>query len=184
MTSCFFCQNLLSDYIEKLLPKGRVTEIKSHIEECVKCRKNHDELVAVDKLLTKMPLKNVSHDFALRVVEASEGNERGRWASWKGVAIGASFLFVLLMGGAIVSFSPDTFPWLARFVPFATEEESFVRYYPLYHQAEGILDAQASMIEMRDAFSGSLWEEGGLSPEEFERVFQLKAAKEEEEIVK
>ena len=49
-----------------------------------------------------------------------------------------------------------------------------VRYFPLLQGASHIVDEQANWLYYREPVMRSLWEEGGFSPEEFEKTFSPK----------
>ncbi len=76
MTTCFFCQNLLSDYIEGILPSARHEELKRHLDGCKKCGEVHHDLVTTLELLRSIPPRPLSHDMALRITEASQARKR------------------------------------------------------------------------------------------------------------
>jgi anti-sigma factor RsiW len=46
-SSCFFFQNLLSDYLEGILPSSRHEEVKNHVTDCPHCELKFSELKAV-----------------------------------------------------------------------------------------------------------------------------------------
>ncbi|MCB0417523.1 MAG: hypothetical protein H6617_03400 [Bdellovibrionaceae bacterium] len=173
--SKFFCQNLLSDYVEKLLPAARQSEVKQCLEQYPECREMYQDLVSTLRLLEGLPVRDISNDVAVRIMEASEGaRSRKSWSARAAqVAVFAGVPLAVLIG---VSFLyPKSVPVVSRMLASANSGESgnFLRYYPLYHGAADILDAQGAVIEQAENFSGSVWEEGGLSAEEFERTFQL-----------
>lgn len=175
VTSCFFCQNLLSDFIEGILPSSRHEELKIHLGDCHSCADVHKDLVSTLDLLHSMPSRPLSHDMALRITEASQA---GKTSFFSRVRISQIITFLaiptLLFGAAVYSF-PRLFPWFYRLRP-AQDESQFVRYFPLLQGANEIIEEQSNWLHIREPFMRSLWEEGGLSPEEFEKSFQGKGA--------
>jgi hypothetical protein len=172
-SSCFFCQNLLSDYLEGILPAARHEQIKSHLDTCAECAGVHTHLVSTIKLLHTLPERPVSHEMALRITEAAESRRHvfrssGRLSK---VALGLS-IPVLLFFGMVVSF-PTLFPWVP-FLSHSEDEAQYARYFPLLQGASDILDEQGNWLHSREGLTGSLWEEGGMSPEDFEKTFQIK----------
>ncbi len=170
MMSCFFCQSLLSDYIEALLPAGRHDEIKGHVEGCLPCRGIEKEVRQVREILAMVTSPGVSHELSLRVAEASLSGKR-TWLSSAKVsrATLTTLVPILLILGLAVTF-PSVFPWISRFQP-NRDESHFVRYFPMLQGAPEIVEEQSAWLQAREPYMRSLWEEGGLSPEEFEKTF-------------
>lgn len=174
--SCFFAQNLLSDYIEGILPAARSETIKSHLDGCATCRDAHNDMTASIRVLHALPIKPIHHELGLRIAEACEAGRPTLFVPRKMALL--TFLVLIPLGfllGAGFLF-PELFPWLPPFR--GGSEVRFVRYYPLLQGAGDILEEQGSWLTVRENVSGSLWEEGGLSPDEFERSFQLKSTRE------
>lgn len=174
-TSCFFCQNLLSDFIEGILPSSRHEELKKHLSDCKACTEVHKDLSSTLEVLHELPSVPLSHEMALRVTEASLAG-RVTMLSRVRVSQAVTFLAIplLVFGAAIYSF-PQLFPWFYRF-RVAQDESSFVRYFPLLQGATDIIEEQSNWLHIREPMMRSLWEEGGLSPEEFEKSFQGKGS--------
>lgn len=179
MTSCFFCQNLLSDFVEGVLPSARHEELKRHMDKCNVCKGAERDLSSSLRLLKGLVKKPLTNETLLRIAEASNAGKSHRFTA-AGVSK-AVLLFtvpVLILFWLGVAF-PATFPWLS-WLRTHKEEAQFVRYYPLLQGATEILDEQGTWLHNREPLMGSVWEEGGLSPEEFEKTFQLKGGKVEE----
>lgn len=174
-TSCFFCQNLLSDFIEGILPSSRHEELKKHLGDCKACTEVHKDLSTTLEILHELPSVPLSHEMALRVTEASHAG-RVTWLSRVRVSQMVTFALIplLVFGAAIYSF-PQLFPWFYRF-RVAQDESQFVRYFPLLQGATEIIEEQSNWLHVREPMMRSLWEEGGLSPEEFEKSFQGKGS--------
>lgn len=174
VASCFFCQNLLSDYIEGILPAARQSEIKSHMESCSQCKEVHRDLMSTLEVLKALPSRPLSHEMALQINQASHP-KRPKWITRARVS--RAFLFVsvpvLLFAGTVVLF-PKLFPWFTRLRP-SSQKDHFVRYFPLLQGASEIIEEQANWLHVRGPFMRSFWEEGGLSPEEFEKTFSGKS---------
>jgi hypothetical protein len=66
---------------------------------------------------------------------------------------------------------PKLFPWFTRFRA-SQDEALFVRYFPLLQGAAEIVEEESNWLHVREPFMRSVWEEGGLSPEEFEKAFK------------
>jgi len=170
MMSCFFCQSLLSDYIEALLPASRHEEIKVHVDACGQCKTIEREVRQVREILAMVSSPGVSHELSLRVAEASLSGRR-TWLSRAKIsrATLTTLVPVLLILGLAVTF-PSVFPWISQFQP-NRDESHFVRYFPILQGAPELIEEQSAWLQAREPYMRSLWEEGGLSPEEFEKTF-------------
>jgi hypothetical protein len=173
--SCFFCQNLLSDFIEGILPASRHEQIKGHLESCRACTQVHHELLQTIKLLKALPPEPMGEDMTIRITEASQARRKTLLSRQRMSRIALGLAIPLLAFGTATVIVPEYFPWLQMLRNPASEAE-FVRYYPLLQGASEILEEQSTWLHSKDSQSGSLWEEGGLSPEEFEKTFQIKGA--------
>lgn len=172
VTSCFFSQNLLSDYIEGILPSSRHEQIRAHLGTCHECTTVHTELVATINLLHSLKPRQTSQELELRIAEASESRRIFRSSRALSKLVLGLTIPVLLLVGLAVSF-PTLFSWVP-FISGAGDQTQFARYFPLLQGANDILDEQGNWLHSRDSLTGSLWEEGGMSPEDFEKTFQLK----------
>lgn len=92
VTTCFFCQNLLSDFIEGILPAVRHEEIKKHISDCQKCAQIHQELLTSISLLQKLTVPDRASEFSVRIVEAAES---GRSVALRPAKISKAFFKLL-----------------------------------------------------------------------------------------
>ena len=180
VNSPFFCQNLLSDYIEGMLPSQRHDEVKQYLEKNPKTRDLHEDLKMTLELLASLEPKAPSHELSLRITEAAQSGRRGFFNRARFSRAVMVLLVPLLLFGAVVVTFPTFFPFFHRF-PAAVEEGQFVRYFPLLQGASEIIDEQANWLHLKEPFMRSLWEEGGLSPEEFEKTFQVRGTKSEKE---
>lgn len=173
VTTCFFCQNLLSDFIEGILPAARHEEIKNHLSQCQKCHQIHHELLSSISILRALSAPAQSPEFSVRIVEASEA---GKSVALRPAKVSRRVLGYAIPVLALVSIfiiSTKVFPWL-EWIKMRAEEKEFVRYFPMSNGASEILDEQAAWINQREPKMGSLWEEGGISSDEFEKSFQKK----------
>lgn len=180
IATCFFCQNLMSDYLEGILPSSRHEDIRKHLDDCNKCSGLLGDLKSTLALVTQMKTLEMPAELTLRVTEVSEAIRppllHRRHFSRKVLVLAIP---VLILFAGMFAF-PHLFPWLSR-LRAGENSADFVRYFPLLQGANEILDEHAAWFSQREPFAGSLWEEGGLSPEEFEKAFQKKSAKEKEE---
>lgn len=180
LSSCFFCQNLLSDYVEKILPAARQAEVRKHLDGCTDCAQAHRDLQTLSKSWDALPLKDISGDLALRIMEGCEG---AGTPILKRRRVGFALALIglpLVAAGIIAAVYPRAVARVIAMVEAgARNEPQFVRYYPLFHGAAEILEEQGALLQSRETLRGSLWEEGGLSPEEFERAFQPRGLAEE-----
>lgn len=172
--SCFFCQNLLSDHLEGILPQARHQELEEHLEDCASCTRLRKDLVSSLEILRQLPPPKATAERAARLVGAALAGQRGRFRRRASFAVLALSLPALALGAAVVAF-PDTFPAVYR-VLAPRDDSRFVRYYPLLQGAQEIVEEQSNWLHLNDAGARSVWEEGGLSPDEFEKAFQLKGA--------
>lgn len=173
-TTCFFCQNLLSDYLEGILPTSRHEEIRAHLEKCTVCGGVHQDLKKTVKLLHALPTRSVPHELALQMVDAAQSTRNLFQASRASRFV----LVALAVGGALWSWVmvfPESVPLLSRWSE-SEYEAQFTPYHPLQQGAVEILEEQSAWLHSRETMMGSLWEEGGLSPDEFERTFQYKTS--------
>lgn len=170
--TCFFCETLLSDLREGHVSEARRIELEDHLKHCQRCTETNRELESTLNLLHRLCRPELTHELATQIVEVSEG-ARTHWLSGNGISRSVLFatISVLFLGGIVFSF-PQLFPWTQVFRGPAQSTE-FTRYYPLFQGASEIVEEQSQWLQMRDSLAGSFWEEGGMSPEEFERTFQL-----------
>lgn len=173
--SCFFCQNLLSDFVEGIVPSSRHSELQHHLESCLECKEILADLKVTLKCLSQMALRGPSHEMGFQILEAAEAGKRRHHSSRRvsrwvlAVAVPLCLLMAL-----VFSFRGDL-PWVSDLF-HSNDPSQFVRYYPLLQGATEILEEQGAWLHLPAAM-GSLWEEGGLSPEEFEKTFQLNRGK-------
>jgi len=171
--TCFFCQNLLSDYVEGILPANRHGEIKNHLIQCAQCDQTHKDLISSIEILKALKVPNYAPEFSVRIVEASEA---GKVVASRPLKISRVVLTYAVPLSAIVlilAFSTRVFPWLS-WIQSQADEKQFVRYFPMSNGAIDIIEEQAGWLSSRELRAGSVWEEGGLSPDEFEKSFQKK----------
>jgi anti-sigma factor RsiW len=172
--SPFFCQNQLSEYMDGLLPASRADEVKKTLDQDRDCARFQKDLQAAIHIARSIPPRPLSHDLALQIVEASEAGRR-RFGSR--VVISRLVLIfalpVLIFGTAATTF-PSLFPFLQQW-SMGSSDEDFVRYFPLLQGANDLIEEQSNWLRLREPFKVSVWEEGGLSPEEFEKSFQTRS---------
>jgi predicted anti-sigma-YlaC factor YlaD len=178
VTTCFFCQSMLSDYLEDLLPTGRQDELRKHIEGCRACAEVHRDLQTTVELAQVMPSNPMSVDISLRITEACQAGTRrfsaalvSRWAF-------LALVPLLLLVSVVVLF-PGLFPGLSQW-RVKSDESQFVRYFPMLEGASEIIEEHGNWLHVREPAMRSLWEEGGISPEEFEKSFTGKPSAGEE----
>lgn len=166
----FFCQNQMSEYMDGLLPKSRVEEVDKILKRDKECEQFFKELQSSIEVARLIPPRPMSHDLTLRIVEATEaGRKKYRTRQFRKKTL----LFVsipLLVFGTLVSTFPSFFPWLQNWNP--NQGADYVRYFPLLQGAGEVVEEQTTWLSLKEPFKVSVWEEGGLSPEEFEKSFQ------------
>lgn len=171
--SRFFCENLLSDYIDGVLPQTRETELKEFIKQDNGVKDVHEDLLKTLNLLRGLPPQPISHEVALQISEASHPRSH-RWLSRGRISrLVLAFLVPFLVFGSVVVIFPRLFPWFTELTA-PREQTHFVRYFPLLQGASDIIEEQATWLRVRGPLMRSFWEEGGLSPEEFEKAFSVK----------
>lgn len=173
VTSCFFCQNLLSDFVEGILPAARHDELKKHLDTCEECGAVHEDLVSTLKVLGNVSTRTFGPEVSLRISEASQAGRRSyamRFAASRWMLAGA--VPVLVFGALVLSF-PNLFPWFSTWRT-SPDDSQMVRYFPILQGATDILEEQASWLSLRDSNMASVWEEGGISPDDFEKTFQMR----------
>ncbi|MFM8316565.1 MAG: anti-sigma factor family protein [Deltaproteobacteria bacterium] len=175
VTTCFLCQNLLSDYIEGILPAIRHEEIKKHLEGCSKCHQIHQDLIASMGILKELCLVSPTPELSVRIVEAAEAGKAVALRPLKITRIVLNYSVPILGLVVILFITSKLFPSLSLFQS-QNDERQLVRYFPMSNGANEILDEQATWLHSRDPRMGSVWDEGGLSPEEFEKSFQKRGS--------
>lgn len=173
VTTCFSCQNLISDFIEGILPAARHEEIKSHIEQCEKCHQIHREVMASIAILRQLPAPEQPPEFSVRIVEASESGKTIALRPAKISRFVLTYALPVLGLISVLVVSSKVIPWM-DWIKTSAQERDFVRYFPMSNGASEIIDEQAAWIHSREPKMGSLWEEGGISSDEFEKAFQKK----------
>lgn len=170
----------MSDYIEGILPSSRHEDIRKHLDGCKPCSSLLVDLKSTLDLLTHVTPSAIPAELTLKVTEASEAIKPHLFQR-KRLSRNLLFLAIplLLLLGGMFAF-PHLFPWLTRMRAGETSAD-FVRYFPLLQGADEILEEHAAWFAQREPFGGSLWEEGGLTPEEFEKAFQKKGTSKSEE---
>jgi len=127
-------------------------------------------------VLSKIPFKPLNHDVAHRILEASRGAKKTYLTRARISQLVIFLVAFLLFGSAFFVTFPKVIPW-ESWIASKGDKVEFVRYYPLFQGASEIIEEQAAWLQMRESFAGSVWEEGGMSPEEFEKTFQVKVPK-------
>lgn len=157
------------------MPSLRHEELKKHIDQCRECKNVHQDLLSTLNALHGVVPRELTQDLSQKITEVSESARKG--ARPLGLSRGAFFTLVpvLLFLGAMLVF-PQVFPWMT-YLREMQEENQFVRYFPLLQGATDLIDEQTAWFGQKSPFAGSLWEEGGLSPDEFEKAFQKKSLK-------
>jgi hypothetical protein len=174
--TCFFCQSLLSDFVEGILPASRHEELKKHIDGCSLCKEMHGDLVSTIKMLKNIDPPELSGDLSQRITEASEKGGVPYFTRERLSRLALLSMVPILLIATFSVVFPNAFP-LMSYLQRTGEDAQFVRYFPLLQGALEIVEEQGSLLHSREPFTGSLWEEGGLSPDEFEKTFQKKGSK-------
>jgi len=172
--SCFFCQNLLSDYLDDLLPSGRQLEVKEHLNTCDVCQSLSKDLRQCRGILDQLESPPMAQDMTLRLSQVTDLKTPLRLKRWGTSRVVLGMLVPVLLFATVVMMFPAVFPWATRLRVAATQNASFERYFPLVQGADQIIEDQTSWLYSRGSFTRSVWEEGGLSPDEFEKAFQIK----------
>lgn len=173
VTTCFFCQNLLSDYVEGILPAIRHEEIKKHLSQCKECDQIYQELISSVAILKELPAPVSSPELAVRIIEASEAGKTAALRPLRFSRASLAYVIPILLIISLFLISTKIFPWFT-WLQTQSEEKQLVRYFPMSNGAGDILEEQANWVHSREPRVGSVWEEGGLSPDEFEKSFQKK----------
>lgn len=177
-TTCFFCQGMLSDFLEKLLPARKTEEIQEHLDSCKVCSEVLRDLQTTIEIASLLPAETVQGETSQRIVEACESGSRklsaARASRWAFLALVPALLFA-----SVVAVFPGLFPGLTS-LRSGSDASAFVRYYPLLEGAAEIVDEHGNWLHVKEPAMRSLWEEGGISPEEFEKSFTGKPAAGEE----
>lgn len=172
-TTCFFCQSLLSDFVEGILPSSRHEELKKHIDGCSLCKEMHGDLVCTIKLLKSVHSPVFSDSLSTRIAEATEKGSVPYFTRERVSRMALLSMIPILLLATLSVVFPNAFP-LVAYLHKAGDDAQFVRYFPLHQGALDIVEEQGNLLHSREPFAGSMWEEGGLSPDEFEKTFQKK----------
>ncbi|MBY0370137.1 zf-HC2 domain-containing protein [bacterium] len=160
---------MLSDFLEQLLPAARHDEVARHLDTCPACNAVRGELQDTLRVAGAFAFPTLTHETALRITEACHaGTRRVSFAKASRVFLVAAVPLALLVTTALVF--PRAFPWLERFKDAASEAK-FARYFPLVNGAGEVIEEHANWLHAREPAMRSLWEEGGITPEEFEKNF-------------
>ena len=170
--SPFICNNLLSDYVDEVLPMGRTSEIREYLKTHPDCEQEYQDLQVALEVLKSIPARPLSHELAIQITETTVPRRTGKITE---VSVSQFVMFLMvpvLIFGALTVSLPSMFPWLDQFRA-TSQQATFVRYFPLLQGASEIIEEHAAWLQVRGPFMRSFWEEGGLSPGEFERAFSV-----------
>ncbi len=168
-TTCFFCQGMLSDFLEKLLPARRSEELQEHLDSCKVCSEVLRDLQATIEVAALVPAGTMQGETSQRIVEACESGSRKLSAALASRWAFLALVPILLFASTVAVF-PGLFPGLSA-IRAGSDASAFVRYYPLLEGAGEIVDEHGNWLHVKEPAMRSLWEEGGISPEEFEKSF-------------
>ncbi len=177
-TTCFFCQSMLSDYLEELLPSERKEEIHDHLSHCRTCTQIQRDLQSTLEIAGSLPSTPLESGAALRIAEACQAGTRRFSPALFSRYVLFALLPLLIFSSALVML-PGLFPWVSE-LRLRSDQSQFVRYRPLGEGAAEIVEEQGNWLQVREPSMRSLWEEGGISPEEFEKSFTAKPGAAEE----
>jgi len=144
---------------------------------CQPCHRLHRDMQLSQDLLKRLPLNVPSHETVLRIMGASQDRRKSIFYNPKFRTVTLGLVMPLLILAVLVSAFPNYFAWAWAWRKPQVRSQ-FVRYYPLFQGATEIVQEQGASLLATESFAGSLWEEGGLSPEDFEKTFQRKRLKE------
>lgn len=168
--SCFFCQNMLSDFIEDILPESKQQEIKKHLENCSQCEKVQKRITKSIELVKTLPIQNPTQDLKTLIDETSQSVQFYTKLPKVSVSKLWGVLAVIALIVGLTFYKPsEVFSYFQK-----NPNSEFSRYYPLLQGANEIIEEHSHWLVNREPWSSSLWDEGGLSPEEFEKVFPSK----------
>jgi hypothetical protein len=176
----FFCENLFSDYLENLLPPERRQEMDLLLKESTKSARLFQDVKSTIEFTKSLAVPPLANEVSIKIIEAAEASREGFWHK-KNVSSLVLFAgFPVLVFFALAYLLPERFSWFHS-IKLNQNLNSFVRYQPLLHGGAEMIEEQANWLHVREPFMRSVWEEGGLSPEEFEKSFQVKGGKSIEE---
>lgn len=159
------------------MPSVRHEEITKHLNSCENCKKIKEELESSIGLLSSIEKPNLSQALSIRVEEACLSGKTSLVSRAKLIRYGSYAAVPLLLMTILFFIFPSVFPWISYLRNYE-DESNFNRYFPLLQGASEIIEEQANWLHSREPLSGSLWEEGGMSPEEYEKAFQKKPIEE------
>ena len=172
MMTCFFCQNLLSDFEDQMLPVKKYEEVKGHLKDCSVCRKLHENLRGLKERLKNESVKDFEA-FYTKWKEKLSKPQVSLLRKFRELSIVSKLsLFLALALSSLYVSKILSKVWAQR--TQAEEAANFSRYFPLLQGAQEILEEQSSFLQFRDNMNANVWEEGGISPEEFEKTFPAK----------
>jgi anti-sigma factor RsiW len=101
--TCPEVRDLLSAYMDSVLPAGEANRVSNHIESCPVCREELAALRLVSDLVGSLPAGRLRRDLAPRVVaRASAPRWRGTWAAMREFVVPRRALLAREMARAAV----------------------------------------------------------------------------------
>jgi hypothetical protein len=165
---------MLSDFIEDILPDSKQQEIKKHLENCSQCEKVQKRITKSIELVKTLPIQTPEQDLKALIDQA--GQQVKFYTKIPKVSVSklwGVFAVIAIIVGLTFYHPTEIFSFLQR-----NPNSEFTRYYPLMQGANEIIEEHSHWLVNREPWSSSLWDEGGLSPEEFEKVFPTKQSPE------
>lgn len=167
--SCFFCENLLSDYIENLLPLERKKEIEEHLKTCETCNNLCSLLLKELATLGALPKQSISKELSLEIADIID-SKSSAFSKRKITTLAISATIMLLIFFSIVALYPASFPLFFNFLT-QNQKETFVRYYPLLNGANLVIEEQAHWLNNTELTKTFLDQEE-ISTSEFEKLIK------------
>jgi len=159
--------------MDKVLPESRHDEVDSHLKDCNACTQKSEKLQTTLKALKE--IQKSPADFFDVDFNKLHFRPRFFWSSSSYISRASLFTLIPLFAclGVLMSFS-TTRAYLEKLNPFVSSP-NFVRYNPLQNGILDILEEQSQWVNLKEPWTRSFWEEGGLGPDEFEKSFQMRS---------
>ncbi len=170
--SCFQTRNLFTEFTDKDVPVDAHQKIEGHLRECRSCELEYRDFQETLEALHSIPLPPL--DAEVQKQWAQLARQRKQWLS---LSTATQALTLLIFCSLCIIAAQRWMPspvqsWIQMVLRLPTEQH-FVRYDPLAEGALSVVQEQASWLQFREPSAQALWNEGGMSADEFERAFHF-----------
>ncbi len=181
--SCFFCRSLLSDHMDRLLPHDREDAITRHLKNCSECEMFFYQFKKTVAAVQQFPVGGIPKDVAELILSASN-IEHGfhthkimRFFRESRRPLSAIVLGVVAIASTFLTYGlnhPEKYPWLSltTLKQYLQFDDPLIPYEIRIEDFSALIEEQTAWLLAKPSLSANLWEEGGLSPETLETMFE------------